>query len=233
MFAAWGVPLIPFTSYLYRVNPTDLVRAEQDLNRHLSRAEIERVGQIKHRGNRNTTLLGRLLVRRVLAGILNCSALELVIGLRANGKPVLEGETVHFNLSHSHDWVLLGVGPRELGVDLEKVQYRDTLDALARHVMHQNEWSVYRAQAEQDKSSFFYRTWVLKEACLKFDGRGISSGLRSVETRLVPPEIVSHPGLRAEYLQAPESYCAAMVTSVGPGGQSYQTLIDSVFDLRS
>ena len=178
-------------------------------------------------------MLGRLLLRRVLAGVVNCSVLELAIGLRANGKPVLEGGAVHFNLSHSHDWVLLGVGPRELGIDLERVQHRETLDALARNVMHKNEWSAYMRQAEQDKSSFFYRTWVLKEACLKFDGRGISSGLRSVETRLVVPEIVSHPGLWAQYLQAPRSYYAAMVTSVAPEKHVGQTLIDSVFDLGS
>jgi phosphopantetheine--protein transferase-like protein len=114
-----------------------------------------------------------------------------------SGKPVLCGAPLdlRFNLSHSGDWILLGVSlARELGVDIQlhrSLRYT-SVEKLSRRFFAHAEWEALMSMPEDERLSGFYRLWVLKEAFVKAQGCGLSSGLKrfvvSLDGRLLSSE---------------------------------------------
>ncbi len=180
----------------------------------VTQAEWCKIQRIKHEQNRHTALLGRAALRRLLANRLNCDPLALTLRRSPTGKPILDGQSNwFFNVSHSGDCVLVALSQGEaVGVDVEQVQHRESLVALARRVMHANEFDRFNALNGLEQTSFFFQTWVLKEAYAKYDGRGIQLGLASIETLLAKPQIVSRL-VSAHWVSVEPGYVAALITA--------------------
>ena len=93
---------------------------------------------------------------------------------REDGKPVIPNHPVHFNLSHSGDYVVLMIADSQCGIDIQNpVQAKDS---LAKHVLHEQELRIYRAcdgKAPYAGSGVLTQFWCLKEAYLKYTGAGI------------------------------------------------------------
>ncbi len=180
----------------------------------MTQAEWRKIQKIKHEQNRHTTLLGRAALRRLLANRLNCEPLALTLRRTSTGKPELEGQSGWcFNVSHSGDCVVVALSQAgAVGVDVERVQRRESLMPLARRVMHANEFERFNALSGPEQSMFFFQTWVLKEAYAKFDGRGIQLGLASIETRLAKPQVVGR-AVGAHWVCVEPGYVAALVTA--------------------
>lgn len=113
-----------------------------------------------------------------------CPGVDLTIeSSTPNGKPVLRGAPLdlRFNLSHSGDWILLGVSlASELGVDIQlhrPLRYT-TVEKLSRRFFAHAEWEALMRMPEAERLSGFYRLWVLKEAFVKAQGYGLSYGLK-------------------------------------------------------
>lgn len=83
-------------------------------------------------------------------------------------KPFLKGERC-FNISHSGDYVLLALGNKDLGVDIECHKSYD-YERLAK-VSFAIEEQVYINNSLQ-KESDFYKLWTLKESFMKAHGTG-------------------------------------------------------------
>ena len=88
------------------------------------------------------------------------------------GKPCWDG--CHFNLSHSGPYVVLAVGERPVGVDVECFRERRNAEALAKRYFTPEEM----AYADGNREHFF-RVWTAKEARLKWDGTGLRMPLNS------------------------------------------------------
>ncbi|OUO44747.1 4'-phosphopantetheinyl transferase superfamily protein [Flavonifractor sp. An306] len=76
---------------------------------------------------------------------------------------------LHFNLSHSGDLALCGVGAAPLGVDLEMVRPRRA--GLARYICSPEEYAWYEELGGDWES--LYTIWTLKEARVKCTGEGL------------------------------------------------------------
>jgi len=98
----------------------------------------------------------------------------------ANGKPSLPDGTVHFNLSHSKNSVVLGLAGSDIGVDVETV--RDFSPAVLKKVFTPSEQAQI-LNAPDPKDAFF-TFWTLKESYIKATGQGLSCPLPSVEFAL-------------------------------------------------
>ncbi len=105
------------------------------------------------------------------------SAFDYAVAARANGKPVfLEYPEVHFNLSHSGNYVVCAVAQCEVGVDIEGG--RRIRPSIENRFFSEEEcrW-VCKADSEELHSERFFRLWTLKEAYSKLTGEGISYGI--------------------------------------------------------
>jgi len=102
------------------------------------------------------------------------SAFDYALSERANGKPVFsERPEVHFNLSHSGNYVSCAVAQCEVGVDIEGG--RRVRPSIENRFFSEEEcrW-VCEADSEELHSERFFRLWTLKEAYSKLTGEGIS-----------------------------------------------------------
>ncbi|CDG64934.1 hypothetical protein MBMB1_0831 [Methanobacterium sp. MB1] len=90
------------------------------------------------------------------------------------GKPFLENHPqVHFNLSHSEDYVACAVSDSPVGVDIERVQ--DASLDIARHYFFGSEYQHIKNSTNRERT--FFQFWVLKESYMKMTGLGLRLGL--------------------------------------------------------
>ena len=119
---------------------------------------------------------GRL--RRVLSSYLKIEPQQIQIKVGQYGKPYLEHNSLHFNLSHSKNKIVIAVSNcSEVGVDVEEYRQQRNLKGLVEKCFSEQEQLYWYSLSEQQKSFMFYHFWVRKEAFVKAVGRGIALGL--------------------------------------------------------
>ena len=136
------------------------------------RATVEK---IRHRQTKEQSLLGWAMVALVRArmGLPADSPLRF----SEHGKPYYEGESFHFNLSHSGDYVCLAVADAPVGADVQTVTAPS--DAMVRRVLSENEQAALASAA--DPALAFTALWTMKECWLKYTGTGIIDALESLD----------------------------------------------------
>ncbi|MDN5871653.1 MAG: 4'-phosphopantetheinyl transferase superfamily protein [Nitrococcus sp.] len=121
----------------------------------------------------------RIALRCLLARYLGRPARELRFTYGAVGKPYMRDVDIHFNVSHSGDWALIGIGGHELGVDLEQIDRRGVnIAELVDLVCHPSEKE--RLRFSQTPAEHFYALWTQKEAYCKALGVGIGHPLTAL-----------------------------------------------------
>jgi len=187
------------------------VRKDGVLERCLSAAEKVRATDFQHAGARQSFEQARSTLRRLLGARLGCLAAELPITITEHGKPETPG--CEFNLSHSGDWILLGMTDQApIGVDVEIVRKRHVREISER----------FFSEAEQarvgDDPFAMAEVWTAKESFLKAIGLGIRRPLREIDLAAVGyGGWIEFEGVRVRSVWAPEGYAAAMAV-VGDGG---------------
>lgn len=122
--------------------------------------------------------------RSVAAGLLLNYAVMCYCGcpwdgsflLGEHGKPMLPKRYgLFFNLSHSGDYAVCAVADCEIGVDIQK--HKEYKENLAKRFFHPEELAFLSTAADQKRC--FYDLWSMKESCVKYTGRGLSTGMDS------------------------------------------------------
>jgi 4'-phosphopantetheinyl transferase len=91
------------------------------------------------------------------------------------GKPMLANNPLHFNLSHSGDYILLGICPNQpIGVDIELINSNFEFSDDILNFLHQSEKIVISNLSEQYHKLAFYDYWTKKEAIAKGLGHGLN-----------------------------------------------------------
>ncbi|MBD3314987.1 MAG: 4'-phosphopantetheinyl transferase superfamily protein [Chitinivibrionales bacterium] len=91
------------------------------------------------------------------------------------GKPLLKNHPdIHFNLSHSGNWVACALSDKPVGVDVEAKKKINL--SLAKRFFSPEEYGFITENPEESNDRFF-RIWVLKESYIKAIGMGLSCGL--------------------------------------------------------
>ncbi len=89
------------------------------------------------------------------------------------GKPYLpDHPNVHFNISHSGNYVVCAFADKTVGIDIEEI--RDTKPSLVKYILNKQELSIYDSLPEAKKKIFLFENWTGKEAFLKHIARGLS-----------------------------------------------------------
>lgn len=144
-------------------------------------------------GARREFIIGHALARRVLARFADVDprAFRFVAGGHGRleiAAPTLPG--LRFNLSHSHGLIAcLVVRDVDAGVDVEPVDRRTNLLAVADRYFSPVETAALRRQPEAEQRARFFAYWTLKESYIKARGLGLAIPLHhfSFDLECGPP----------------------------------------------
>lgn len=158
----------------------------QELSQYLDVQELTRVDRYRHQQARQQFIAGRAQLRQILGACLDIPATQIKFEKGPHGKPRLAGseydQGLVFNLSHSGGLGLVAVAENcALGVDIEKVNSRHNLHALAERCFTQIELANWLACPTNQQAYRFYDYWCAKEAFLKATGRGLALGMQQCD----------------------------------------------------
>jgi 4'-phosphopantetheinyl transferase len=161
--------------------------AQHDAALWLSRTERERAARFVFARDADRYRAAHVLLRRLLKQHCGVPATE-EFGIGGHDKPhLLPGNPWGFNLSHSGEFALIGIGPGDgIGVDVEVQRSVDDVWPLAEQNFSASEYRELQRTAKADVSGAFLSGWTRKEACLKAVGSGLSINPASFAVGLAP-----------------------------------------------
>jgi 4'-phosphopantetheinyl transferase len=166
----------------------------------LSPDEHDRAQRFHFEQDRRRFIVGRSVLRDILARYLDVDAKQISFEYFERGKPYLSAihtPGIQFNVAHSHELAIYAIAcEREVGVDLEYIHPVPEIDQIAASFFAAAEYQTWRTLPEDQKLVSFFNCWTRKEAYLKATGDGLSKPLDQFEVSLVP----DHPArlLRVE-----------------------------------
>lgn len=141
--------------------------------------ERDRAARFVHDRDRMRYVLGHGFMREVLSRVTGIPGDQIEFMRGPFGKPIMNGTDLHFNFSDTKDAVLIGIGPEELGVDLETMDRRVDHERVAEHYFTPEEVKEIQGSAVNvDQKRMFLDFWTRKEAVLKASGVGIMDDLK-------------------------------------------------------
>ena len=153
--------------------------------------ETERAKRYLQARDRNRFIISRGALRIILAGYLNKQPSLIEFEMGANKKPLaLKDTPLHYNVSHSGDWIAIAVANTPVGVDVEQLDPTfDYLDIIAEY------FSPDEAKYISWKTIPAFRSllWTRKEALTKATGKGLDDDLKFIPA--LNGEHAAEPGL--------------------------------------
>ena len=176
----------------------------------LSSEERQRADSFRFTRHRDRFITAHGMLRRLLAAYLHIEPTQLRFQYGEHGKPALAG--MHFNLSRSADFAVLGVARTwPLGVDLEYL--RDDLDfhSIAARMLSPTQVMLLNHCAPDVLPQAFYACWTQHEAYVKALGCGLTG---------IPPQPETASWRQQHFFAAP-NYLGALVVTGYPSMVEY------------
>ena len=139
----------------------------------------------------DSSLVGRVLTRRMLAEMLQIKSHQVYLTKDDRGRPVLDAERMSFcpaaarldfSCSHSENLFAVGAAPgARIGIDLEVLRPENVLSLIPCRELAEVERAWILALPEGERPPAFYHCWTAKEALLKALGLGVSFGMEQIE----------------------------------------------------
>lgn len=150
--------------YIANINDIDFQRVcEIDADRAC------KINRLRLADDKMRCLTGGLFIKKFLA--------DADITVNDFGKPVADNG-LHFNLSHSGEYVLFALSDKEIGCDIEKSRNINP-EKLGKIVFCDNE--LLKIKNASDKEQCFFDLWTRKESLLKCIGKGFHQNSKSVD----------------------------------------------------
>ena len=128
-------------------------------------------------------VVARGMLRGLLSGFTGDAPGKLRFRYGSSGKPSLSDHGLHFNVSHSAELGLFAFAPdRSVGVDVENERPVRRLLDVAQRFLSDDEVRSLAATPPEKRDATFLKSWVIREARLKANGKGIWSGAESGES---------------------------------------------------
>lgn len=150
---------------------------EEKLPPYLTKEEIKKSKDSKSEIAKINYLVSKAILNLALKGLLEKEIDDLTVKRDKNNKPYVESTLgLKFNISHTEGLVLLAFFKREVGVDIEKINYKFEFKDILENCFTRDEIINI-----DNNIISFYRYWTAKEAYLKCDGIGLIRNLREIE----------------------------------------------------
>ncbi len=192
----------------WKTSPADLVLSRDDvhvwraaldvpaeylhrLQQSLSIDELSRAERFHFEKDRWHFVVGRGLLRTILARYQDCEPHQLCFRYSEYGKPALAMRSSQgglcFNLSRSRGVALFAVSrEREIGIDLEYMHTNVEVEQIVDRFFSPHEVASFWAVPISMRREAFFNGWVRKEAYIKARGEGLSLPLDQFDVSLAP-----------------------------------------------
>jgi 4'-phosphopantetheinyl transferase len=150
-----------------------------DLLYNISEERTAKINRYYFEKDRKYSLFAELILKYALLKEYNLKDKSIKFEYNPYGKPFLKDYPhIHFNLSHSGDWVVCALSKTEVGIDIEKI---DILPMqVAKSILTERELD-YLSLGAEDPKELFYKYWTLKESYVKAVGEGIHIPFQTFE----------------------------------------------------
>ena len=193
----------------------------QDCRHTLNQKELSQLQHLKSPKVQNRFLLSRCLLRHLLSKHADALPHEWQFIKNIHGKPQLAplqnqkyfAGNLHFNLSHSGNWIALAIANSSVGLDIQKIKTQTPVLKIAQRFFHELETQKLKSIAKLEQHQFFFQLWTLKEAYLKNLGIGISGGMKTFCLTHKNHEINLHKKLTLQTWLLEKQYLLSMALS--------------------
>jgi 4'-phosphopantetheinyl transferase len=190
--------------HVWRIPAAASATQMSEFSRLLTETERQRGSRFVREVDRLRFALGRAATRALLSGYLARPAAAIDLVADANGKLRLEAAAadepvIHFNLSHSGDWVVAAFTRAcAVGIDVEATAERAASAELIAYVLCDQEQRRLQSLPAARQRAAFFKCWTSKEALLKGCGVGLSVAPSAIEVVIDPDEPARLIGAPAE-----------------------------------
>jgi 4'-phosphopantetheinyl transferase len=179
--------------HVWRASLDQPVSQFNTLGQTLSVDERAKAERFHFERDRKHFVVGRGILRTILASYLKVKAVKVQFRYGKNGKPALANTfgkgTIFFNFSDSEGLALYAFSrDGEVGVDVENIRYIPEMDQIVERFFSPGENVVYQSLPKSMRTKAFFNGWTRKEAFMKATGEGLSLGLDRFEVSLAPGE---------------------------------------------
>jgi 4'-phosphopantetheinyl transferase len=156
----------------------------------LNKEEQQRAARYHFERDQKRFIAARGLLRYILSTYLNKAAADILFQYGPQGKPYVADTALQFNVSHSDDRIVIGIGNHHpLGVDVEHMTRIVEMADIATRFFTTNEAQQINALSGDAQRRAFFNVWTRKEALLKAIGSGLSLSLQACEVSVSEEEL--------------------------------------------
>jgi 4'-phosphopantetheinyl transferase len=157
----------------------------------LSADELQKADRFHFALDRMRHLIGRGVLRTILAHCTKVSAERLCFEYSPSGKPHLMSVSTEappqFNVTHSGEFILIALTiGRSVGVDVERLRTDIEVERIAASFFSPHERLALRSVPTHLRFDAFFDCWTRKEAYIKAVGHGLSLPLDQFDVSCVP-----------------------------------------------
>lgn len=122
-------------------------------------------------------LFGELLARYAISTHFSISNSLICFSRNEFGKPYAVNLPIHYNISHSGEYVVCAISSSNVGIDVEQIT---TINIdIAQQFFSSIEYEFLISKDEKHMKDIFFDLWTLKESYIKWNGKGLSIPLDS------------------------------------------------------
>lgn len=195
----------------------DQFAAWQNRAASLSQEEQARAERFRLDCDRLAYQSAHIQLRDVLSRYTGVAPAALAFTRSETGKPVLQGFSLQFNLSHAGDWALCALcAVQPVGVDIERIRPMPDRDDVAMQVFTPRERATLRGGSDERDRAFF-KLWTAKEAYIKGIGVGLGMDLQRFsvsDTGDIDDSAAPTPAWRVHGLYPADGYAGALAATV-------------------
>lgn len=164
--------------YICKINSKNLISSNSVLLNYVSEQKKQKFLLHHNPILASQSLIGEILLRISICNILNIPNNEIHFYNNEFNKPLFNHSSGYFvNVSHSGDWVVSAVCDKPVGVDIERIKsiyYEGAQDFFTN-----DEFSLLMKKKENERLSYFFELWTLKESYVKAIGKGLNYPLNT------------------------------------------------------
>lgn len=156
-----------------------------EMGKELLEKERQHIFRYRYWQDQQRSMLAMRLIKHVLSKQINVDMKILHIERDSSGRPFVTNPKWKgdFNISHSGDWIILAVSEYgKIGVDIEGIKPIDF--SIAKTFCSQREYAQLQKYDYEQKLTYFYSLWTLKESFVKLVGTGLYYPINLVEFNL-------------------------------------------------
>lgn len=170
------------------------------LNSLLSKEKQIRVEKFLKKEDIYRCILGELLLRYSLWNFYDYKVKNIKFLYNEFGKPRLyytDNQNIHFNISHSGNWIVCGISNQPIGIDVECIN--NNVSDIAQRFFTNAENNYIKTQIPTEQAKAFFKIWTLKESYIKCVGKGLTIPLNSFSIIITEDEVLLYKNNKVDY----------------------------------